>query len=365
MAFHLVRSWGVISLTFISVWVCAVSSTNGHNGNSGTVHVQSGQSIQAAIDTAPAGQRIVVEAGTYAEQLTIGTDGLSLIGVGAVLIPPAAFTENTCSGLAGPETEAGICITGHDVELAPFVAEHRKVLSVGRPVKDVLVTGFEVRGFSGLDIAVVGAQDSRVIGNQLWDGGQYGCLTVGSTNTQVDGNNVVSTQLNFIGICMDDTPGVQVSNNHISGNIIGLCVQTSGAAVRHNDVVNSCIGAFVDPGITGAELLGNHISNANPICATLEGVGISGIIIDGAVGTIVKHNLIEGLTAGGLANQTAVAVVIVDDATTNPVAVASGNIVKENIFRNNDLDVYIETEGSGNIVEDNQCSTSTGLCVSA
>ena len=230
-------------------------------------------------------------------------------------------------------------------------------------MKDVLITGFDVRGFSGINIALVGAQNAQVTGNALTNGEQYGCLTVGSNNDYVDGNKVVSSgDLRFIGICMDDISGVQVTNNHINGYLIGLCIQTPGAVVRHNNVINSCIGAFVDPGVRGAELYENHISNGNPTCATIDELGINGITIDGAINTDVCHNLIEGLTVGGLPNKTAVGVAILDDATTDPVSIASGNKVIENILRNNDLDIFVQTEGPGNIIENNQCSTPSDLC---
>jgi hypothetical protein len=239
------------------------------------------------------------------------------------------------------------------------------IMPLGRPVKDVLITGFEVRGFSGINIAVVGAQDAQITGNMLADGEQYGCLTTGSSNTHIDCNNVVSsTKLRFIGICMDDVAGVQVSNNHISGNMVGLCVQTSGADVRHNDIINSCIGAFVDPSIDGAKLYENHISDGNPICATIDELGINGIIIDGATNTEIRDNLIEGLTVGGLPNKTALAVAILDDLTTKPAAVASGNMVIENTLRNNELDIFVQTAGARNIIENNQCSTPSELCAS-
>nr|KAK5443241.1 hypothetical protein LTR18_005919 [Exophiala xenobiotica] len=302
----------------------------------GFLHVAPGQPIQAAVDSAHPGQVVIVEAGTYAEQVTIQTDGIKLIGKGAILVPPSQPVENTCSGLAGPGTEAGICIEGQDIELADYVQEHRKVLSVGRAVHDVLVTGFEVKGFSGLDIAVLGGQDCKVAGNTLYDGAQYGCLTVGSKNTLVDANKVTSTgDLLFIGICMDDMSDVHVTNNDISNYAIGLCVQTNGAFVHGNEVSNSCVGAFVDPGVLG-------------------------VIMSGASNTLVKQNIIEGLTANGVNNATAVAVIIIDDPGTGTPA--SDNIVVENILRNNDFDIFVNTTGTGNVIEGNQCSTPAELC---
>ena len=112
-----------------------------------------GQSIQAAVDAAHPGDRIVVRAGTYAEQVTVAKHGIKLLGLRAVLVPPASSVTNTCSGLTGPDTEAGICVTGRGVNLAPFVLEHRKVISVRKRVRNVRVTGFTVRGFSGANVA--------------------------------------------------------------------------------------------------------------------------------------------------------------------------------------------------------------------
>ncbi|KAJ9664120.1 hypothetical protein H2201_005360 [Coniosporium apollinis] len=205
------RRFGVAYFALILATVCVtlvglVSAASAHGG---TIRVRAGQPIQAAIDAARRGDRILVETGTYAEQLTIETDGIALVGLGAILVPPAAPTQNNCSGLAGPDTQAGICVMGYEVDLADFVVEHRRVRSVGQPVKDVSISGFQVRGFSGANIAVVGARDARVIGNRLVDGEHYGFLTAGSKNTRVAGNTVVSsTKLQFIGICMDNLAGV-------------------------------------------------------------------------------------------------------------------------------------------------------------
>jgi hypothetical protein len=101
-----------------------------NSASAGAITVRSGQSIQAAIDRSHAGDLILVTGGTYAEQLTIKRSGTILIGYNAILIPPQKPVKNICSGLAGEGTQAGICITGTNVTLAPFVSEHRKVNSV-------------------------------------------------------------------------------------------------------------------------------------------------------------------------------------------------------------------------------------------
>lgn len=130
------------------------------------VHVKAPASIQAALDQAKSGDTIVVEAGTYSEQISITTNGITLLGRNAIINPPSVFVTNPCTDLAGPTTQAGICIAGSGIVYIdqPFNGEHKKVQSVATPVKNVKVSGFTVNGFSGLNIAVLGARDAD--GNQ-------------------------------------------------------------------------------------------------------------------------------------------------------------------------------------------------------
>jgi hypothetical protein len=343
------------------VWIAifvTLSSAGGWYGH--PITVKAGESIQSAIDTAHPGQLVIVEAGTYAEQLTVTTDGLRLVSKGAVLVAPSTFVQNTCSGLAGPDTEAVICVTGQGIELADFVVEHRKVLSVGKPVKDVLVTGFQIQGISGLNIAVVGGQDVHFVGNTLRDGTQYGFLTAGSMNTHIDANNVASTgDLLSIAVCMDDYSGVRITNNDIDGYAVGCCVQTDGAYLSNNNIVNACWGVYVDPGITGAQVLNNHVGSSNPICPTIPD-GVNGIGLVGASSIEVKGNTVEDQTAGGVPNVIGSGIGIFDDASTG--VMASNNMVVGNTLRNNDIDILLFTNGTGNVVEGNQCTTPAELC---
>ena len=350
-----------ILLILVTVCVTTVGLAGSASANGGTAYVQPGQSIQAAIDRAHPGDRIIVLAGTYAEQLTVDKNGIHLVGRGAVLIPPSSPVLNTCSGLAGEGTEAGICITGKDVVLDPFdivQMEHRKFVSVGTRVKDASIDGFQVRGFSGENIAVVGARNTRVTGNSLAEGTRYGFLTVGSENTRAGFNTVTSAAtLRFIGICMDDLGGAVVTSNHVSGYEIALCVQTARAEVRNNDVSASCFGVFVDPGIVGAKIRRNHIGGTNPNCGPGKGTAV-GILLFGAVNTDVRGNHIEGQTVPG----GAAGVAVVDVSASGPFA--SGNVVTHNVLHNNDLDLFVSSVGIGNVLKRNECATSDphGLC---
>jgi len=322
------------------------------------IHVNYPESIQDAINCAHEGDKIVVEAGTYSEQLTISTDGITLVGHNAMLVPPQTPVTNSCSGLAGPGTQAGICVEGSNIDFSTdqFDGEHVKVNTVGRHVKDTFIKGFTVTDFLGINIAVLGAQDAIVTHNTVSSSVQYGILTVGSKNSNIKHNTVISAGLPpapymsfFIGICMDDMSTVNIAHNDISDYVIGLCVQTPGADIHDNNVHNVCVGAFVDPGINGAKLHDNTFNGTNLLCPPQFSAGIE---ISGGVNTVVRSNTFVGIKNAKQAG----AVIIVDDDTKG--AVASGNVVKRNTFQDNDLDIYVNTTGTGNVVRGNACMLS-------
>ncbi|KAK6331642.1 hypothetical protein TWF718_002191 [Orbilia javanica] len=327
-----------------------------------TIHVKSGGNIQAAISSARPGSTIIVPPGTYAEQLTITTSGLTLIGHDAILTPPSSPITNTCTNLAGAGTQAGICISGSGVvlqNLKDFNGEHLKILSVGSYVKDTTVTGFTVQNFGGLNIATVGSENTVVENNHVGSGSQYGVLTVGSKGTVVRHNTVFSTPgvfgFYFIGVCMDDISTVSIQSNDVSGYFIGLCVQTSHARVMGNYLHDNCVGTFVDPGVKYVMIQRNRIVNrsiSSQAACPPDPTFASGVTILGAIGTVVRGNWFENLRNG---------VVIVDDEGTKTTA--RGNFVGGNFFRGDGLDLLVNSTGA-NVVRGNRCRTSSpaGLC---
>lgn len=285
-------------------------------------------------------------------------------------MPPETFVHNECTGFAGdlPEplgpTQAGICVTGGDLNLDEYQAEHRKVNSVGKPVKDVTITGFTVSGFLGFNILVLGAENANAYGNTLENGPVYGFLTAGSRNTRVTDNKISSAVpgFNFVALCMDNFSKVKVSHNKISDYFVGLCVQTDGADVGENEVSNVCYGAFVDPGVQGARVRNNHITGVNPICESFGGVA-GGVQMSGSIGTKVEGNYIEGFSGAQAAG-----VGIVDELCQfpslgciefgPPPIIAKDNRVKGNSFGVNPLDIFLGAPGNGNLVKNNDCDLS-------
>ena len=332
-----------------------LSSPTPDNKNDGcTTTVKHGSSIQSAINKAKPGDKIIVEAGTYAEQLTIKTSGLTLIGKNAILVPPEHFGINLCSGLnqdfVNVSTEAGICIHGKGVDLAPYVKEHRRFISAKEYIKNVVVSGFTVKNFTGENIAVVAGSNVKIIDNKLINGAQYGFLTVGSKDTLAQGNLITTAVLpSFIAMCMDDQSGAVFKGNNISNYLIGLCGQTSGGLLAKNTVKDCCVGAFVDPFVKNLKVLDNTFSDRPALCPAELG---GGVIVLGAVKATVKGNVVKGFTNSGMG----VGILIMDDADTG--AKASGNVVKKNKLEGNDFDIAdtsAAAASAGNVLANNQC----------
>jgi nitrous oxidase accessory protein NosD len=332
------------------------------------ITVKPTESIQKAINKAKRGDKIIVEAGVYYEQLTITKDGIHLIGKNAVLKPPQnGYTKNFCTGLTRnfppdeTDTDAGICIYGDGFDLAPYpynrTLQHRKVSKVGDYVKDVVVTGFNVTGFSGENVAIIGGKNVKISKNYLIDAIQYGFLTVGSKGTVAERNVITSNFpfVPFIGMCMDDKSDAMFKDNDISNYYIALCGQTPGGEMRKNTVTNCCYGPFIDPGVKGMKVIENTISGRNPGCMPADGTGL---IVLGAINTIVERNTIENIRNNG----TGLGIYVGDDEATGTKA--TGNEFKKNRLRNNDLDIIPAASANDSVFKNNVCegTLTPGFC---
>jgi nitrous oxidase accessory protein NosD len=146
-------------------------------------------------------------------------------------------------------------------------------------------------------------------------------------------------------------------------------IQTNGAEIEDNEVSDACYGAFFDPGVKGVRFRNNKIFRSQPACAPF---GASGIILDGAIGARVENNNVEGWKTDD--PRTAGLVVADDPCNSEPLslaclaiggpAIARDNRVRGNTLRDNTLDIFVNTTGTGNEFRRNDCDTSNqkGIC---
>jgi parallel beta-helix repeat protein len=335
-------------------------------GAQGVVIVRPGESIQAAVDSASPGTTIVVRPGTYAEHVTITTDGIRLLGFGATLVPPDEHPPSPCS--FGEESIDGICAVGEaefpDPEGPPVVTD---------PVSDVTVSGFTVEGFEGTGIVFLGADDPVVTSTRTVDNGEYGVARFFSTGGSILANRASGSA--EAGIYVGDSADADVlivGNEVFDNGLYGFFLRDAGnGRLVGNRAHDNCVGAIVLN--TGANVAadwrftGNLIRENNAFCPgddeegtpPLSGIGVA--IVNGSDNSLTG-NLILGHAPSGEVDLAGGVVVI--DFGFPGADPPSANRVQGNVILGNDPDIFWDESGEGNVFRANLCRTSVpdGLC---
>jgi parallel beta-helix repeat protein len=273
-----------------------------------TLTVHPGESIRAALVQASPGDRVQVLPGTYREgspgdlnALTINQGGLELVGLSLPNRP--VVLEN-----AGGQS-FGIWVSPPDSSGAEAESdtEHPPCGLVGSTVRGFTLSGFTVRGFAlhGVHLACV---DGFSLSRNVADGnGEYGLFPVVSRNGSISGNEVMDTQTDA-GIYVGQSENVQIRDNHVHDNLLGIEVENSvSCTVAANHVHGNTFGIFVDllPFLErtrqqGTAIVGNEVyDNNRPNTAEPDELlgllppGI-GILLTGADRTSANGNAVTG-----------------------------------------------------------------------
>jgi parallel beta-helix repeat protein len=323
------------SLMSLVVTLAALALVPAAGAHSATV-VGPGRSIQSAVDAAARGDTIVVF-GTHRENVAVQTDGLTLRGVGAVLLPPATPAAHACFDPTEPdEAVHGICVIGD------FDFDTGTVL---RRVEDVSVSGFTVRGFTGSGLIAVAAHGTTFSANVVTGNGDAGITAGESTDTLVLSNRTSGSRF---GIFLTGARGGRVVGNLVRDNCVGLFALDLGSGspgdftiaanvVRHN----------------------RKACPANEDFPELSGVGVA--LVGGAHNTVVANLIAGNVPAAGASTAFSAGVLVI----TSPAGPApTDTVVKGNVITRNDPDLLWDGTGSGNMLAPNLCRTSSpdGLC---
>ncbi len=210
--------------------------------------------ISAAISSAATGDRIIVSAGTYSEQVVIDSiNGLSLEAKGKVTI--VSPTPLVSSGLILISNADLTQVQGFRLKPSPGFFGIQVIDSSDCAVRDCEVIGGDV----GITAALF---DGLVIDRCAVKGSQAGIVLNGSAATV---RRCTIKQVDFDGI-LANVVAVEITNNKVSdavGNGIGVGSTARLAMVNDNLVreVGEVGIAFDDP-LTGGTIAGNHVIDA-------------------------------------------------------------------------------------------------------
>ncbi len=358
-----------MSRRFLAVFIATCAGVFGvvfasPAGAAGAVIVRPGQSIQAAVDAAAPGTTIIVQRGTYAENVAITTDGIKLLGNGATLVPPVNAIPNACS-FGGPPTD-GICGVG----AGDFSDPNNPIVT--DPLSNVTISGFEINGFEGSGVFFFGAENPSVTNVRALGNGEYGIARFNSTGGKLVAN--VASDSEEAGIYVGDSPNadVLIAGNEVSGNLFGFFLRDSAhGKVVGNRAHDNCMGLInLNTGTNEAgdySIAGNVFTHNDKFCPenvdemtpALSGIGvaIAGGHGNTVVGNIITNNIPSGDVpfAGG---------VVVIDAMSPGADLPANNVVKGNVITGNQPDIFTDGSGTGNVFFANACATSVpdGLC---
>jgi nitrous oxidase accessory protein NosD len=342
----------------------AAAKPNAKHGNKHVV--KPGESIQAAIDAADPGDTVLVKHGSYAESLQINKDGIRLKGQKVTLTQPAQAADTVCNQFAeSPSQVTGICVVG-DVTI-----DQSGNPTVNKPVKDVRVTGFTVKGFGGDGVFIFGADGTRLDHSRLLSNGGYGTFSNTSSGTHyvhdvAKGNGAPAFYVGDSPQADATISHVVAKNNHGEGILLR---NASHGKVTHVVSSGNCAGILVladAPGPAGDWRI-DHVRalRNNNACAGDPGEGepaISGIGVGllGANDVRLNHNVVKGnrdlhesFATGGI-------VVQKGSGGTEPV----NDVVRHNRLKDNSP-FDIDWDQTGTVTfKKNTCSTSSpsGLC---
>lgn len=266
-------------------------------------------SIQAAVDAAAPGDRILVCAGTYHEQVTVSTNDVRIHA-----------QDKPAPRGRGRRAPVVVDADGHDFGF--------RVLNASR----VTIEGFHVEHAHEADIFLNGATSTTIRRNVTTGAGHDGIELVASHDNVIEHNVSI------------DNPAVNACGINVAGG-------SQRNVVRHNRLVNNEWGIQISGGTTADNVIAHNTSLGN------RGNGIRNV--GGASGTLIERNRASGNGSTPSASTT---------GTTNAgIRIATGStgiVVRSNHARDN-LAVDLRNDaGTGATFGGNHCRSSSpsGLC---
>jgi nitrous oxidase accessory protein NosD len=349
----------LIRLTGILALLVGLLAPTASVSAASAAYVHPGQSIQAALDAAPAGGMVVVERGTYRANLDI-TRPVRLIGHGAIIVPAATPTQNSC--LAGiPGMVMGICVYGGSNPDG----------TIARTISDVSIEGFTIRNFSGPGIVAAGVSNFRVVRNVIAHNGFWGIDVGVSSGVSLLYNTVYGNGGDGIRVDYSPAANATIVGNASYGNLgTGIMFLSAlGGRIALNTMYDNCAGIVVaavgDPTQSGAgnvSVVLNQVLANNRLCAAVPDQGSPayggiGITLIGTRDTLVALNDVRANVAQPGSSLSGGGILLLDGAMFGAPAPTGTSVRLNSLSGNAPNDIFGDSTGTGNTISGNSCTT--------
>ena len=339
------------------------------------INVRPGQSIQAAIDGAPAGGVIHLAPGTYRENLEITASSIDLVGDHAILVPPAVPTDTFCNPeITGFTGTTGICIHGGiDFTTGEIT-----------PISGVSIEGITVRDFGGPGIVALGVDGLGIAGVVTAHNGDMGMFINMVSSFSLRDSRSYDNRGD--GVFLENLrDGSQPANTVVTGNTsygnLGsgiMFINSLGGRIANNSLHGNCAGIQVlafagDYGSASGDvsIRHNRVAANNRWCPA-DGSGAPdyggiGIALVGAQNTKVVQNHVRNNRAqigsaihgGGIVILTAAA----SDVSPGSPLPTGNSVWLNRLAGNAPYDIYGDGSGADNTISGNRCrTTNLGGC---
>jgi len=301
----------------------------------GTLVSNDPNAIQTAVDAASPGDKLLIAAGDYTEEVIIVTNDLQLVGCGGATNDRPRFLP------VGGGTGNGMFAAGVD----------------GLHFQSLLFDTIENNGIFITGANGVSFRDVIAEGNLI---STYGIFPVSSNNVLIETST--ANEVDDAGLYVGQSTNITVRYSRAEGNVAGIEIENSGSAFVHNNYLNNNTGGllvFRLPGptlqISTDHLISHNVSENNN--TPNFGSGTVGIIPDGS-GIVVlsndngtfEYNVLRGNNTLGiaLADQEIFNILSGDPNNlpfdpTSPDQTCLGNLVQRNSLSGNGLSP--DTEG--------------------
>lgn len=320
-----------------------------------TVVVWPGQSIQAAVDSAPIGGTVVIKPGHYQQSVLVRRGDVEVRGSGAslsgtVIEPSSPTSQNFCA-----QNFSGICVFNRKDKI--------------NRLANVRINNLMVHNFPGDGVIAFFTKNLSVENVFAANNGEYGIARFDSVGGQLITNT--TTGSGEAGLYVGDSlpANVFVAGNKSYDNQWGMLYRHArGADIEFNDFHDNCIGVLMiaAPAPVGNALFANNtVRHNNKFCAgvpdevpfDMQGGGVA---LVGTSGVLVEHNAIynnrgKTLLSGG---------VVLQSAKPFGGPVSSGNTIRNNtLFGDAPADI-VDHSGGVNTIRGNFCTRSipAGFC---